>query len=135
MERSRIQKIFYFLLGVMLLFTGAGHLTWGRTEFLAQVPPWVPMDKDLVVVLSGVAEILLGGSVLLLQKYSAQIGWVIALFFVAVFPGNISQFTHHINGFGLDSDVARGVRLFFQPVLVAWALWASGAWKYKMRIG
>ena len=51
------------------------------------------------------------------------------MFFVAVFPGNISQYLTHTDAFGLDSDPARALRLVFQPVLVAWALWSTGAWQ------
>ena len=125
---TTLQTIFRLLLGGMLVFAGWGHLTWARVEFQAQVPDWVPMNKDLVVVLSGIAEIALGASLIFLTNYRVLIGWVAALFFIAVFPGNISQFVNGRDAFGLNSDVARGVRLLFQPVLVAWALWSTGAW-------
>ncbi len=122
-------KIFLrILLGVFLLFAGISHLSWGRAEFLAQVPPWVPIDADLIVILSGIVEILLGGSLIFLNKYQHQFGWITALFFVAIFPGNISQYLNKVDAFGLNSDTARFVRLFFQPLLVAWVLWATGAW-------
>ncbi len=125
------QKALKILLGLFLLTAGLGHLTWRRTEFLAQVPPWLPMDPDLVVFLSGVVEILLGlGLVILQKKNGALVGILTALFFVAIFPGNISQYVNGISAFGLDTDRARLIRLFFQPVLVAWALWASGGWSY-----
>ncbi len=125
------QKALKILLGLFLLTAGLGHLTWRRTEFLAQVPPWLPMDPDLVVLLSGVVEILLGLGLVILQKKSgALVGILTALFFVAIFPGNISQYVNGISAFGLDTDRARLIRLFFQPVLVAWALWASGGWSY-----
>ncbi len=125
------QKALKILLGLFLLTAGLGHLTWRRTEFLAQVPPWLPMDPDLVVLLSGVVEILLGlGLVILQKKNGALVGILTALFFVAIFPGNISQYVNGISAFGLDTDRARLIRLFFQPVLVAWALWASGGWSY-----
>lgn len=116
------------LLGAFLALAGTSHLTWARSEFSAQVPKWLPMDDDLVVVLSGVAEILLGGSLIIARKQRTRVGSVAALFFVLVFPGNISQYMHHIDAFGLNSDKARFARLFFQPVLVAWALWSTGAW-------
>ncbi len=125
------QKALKILLGLFLLTAGLGHLTWRRTEFLAQVPPWLPMDPDLVVLLSGVVEILLGLGLVILQKKSgALVGILTALFFIAIFPGNISQYVNGISAFGLDTDRARLIRLFFQPVLVAWALWASGGWSY-----
>jgi uncharacterized membrane protein len=116
------------LLGVFLFLAGVGHLTWSRTEFLAQVPPWVPLDGDFVVVASGVVEIALGLALIVAVRWRVPIGWLVAAFFVAIFPGNISQFTTGTDAFGLDSPTARFVRLFFQPVLIAWALWSTGAW-------
>lgn len=116
------------LLGLALALAGTGHLTWARTEFQAQVPDWVPADADLVVVLSGVVEIVLGLALALVGRRRVALGWAAAGFFVAVFPGNISQFVDGDAAFGLDSDVARALRLPFQPVLVAWALWSTGAW-------
>lgn len=50
---------------------------------------------------------------------------LLALFYVAIFPGNISQYVNGISAFGLDTDQARLIRLFFQPVLIAWALWST----------
>jgi len=122
------QRLGRILLGAGLLFAGVAHLTWARSEFLAQVPSWVPLDADLVVVLSGVVEIALGGSLVLLPRHRVALGWATAAFFVAIFPGNISQFVDGDAAFGLDTDLARAVRLAFQPVLVALALWSTGAW-------
>jgi uncharacterized membrane protein len=116
------------LLGAALAFAGVAHLTWARSEFHAQVPGWVPLDADLVVVLSGLVEIGLGGALVLWVRRRVPLGWVAAAFFVAVFPGNISQFIDGDSAFGLDTDLARGIRLFFQPVLVFLALWSTGAW-------
>ena len=123
-----IRTIFRILLGVFLIFTGVNHLTFARVEFLAQVPPWVPLDGDLVVVLSGIAEIALGLGLVFLPRFRVLVGLATALFFVLIFPGNISQYVNRVDAFGLNTDQARFIRLFFQPVLVIWALWASGAW-------
>lgn len=123
------------LIGIFLTYAGVGHLTWLRTEFLAQVPVWQPLDPDFVVVASGAVEILLGLSFLFLKKYRAQVGVVGALFFILVFPGNINQYVYQIDAFGLNTDSARLIRLFFQPVLVAWALWCTDGWAYlKARV-
>ncbi len=124
-----IKHIARTLLGVALAYAGITHLTTNRTEFLAQVPTWLPLDADFVVAASGVVEIILGLSLILLIKYQIQIGWITAAFFVAIFPGNISQYVNGIDAFGLDTDQARLTRLFFQPLLVLWALWSTGAWK------
>lgn len=127
-EPSRIQHAARIVLGAALVYAGTSHLAWARTDFLAQVPDWVPLDADLVVVLSGFVEIALGLALVVLARHRVILGWVAAAFFVAVFPGNISQFVDGDDAFGLDSDTARAVRLVFQPVLIAWALWSTGAW-------
>ncbi|WP_281965453.1 DoxX family protein [Serinicoccus marinus] len=116
-------------LGGTLIFTGVSHLTVAREEFQAQVPSWVPVDPDLVVVLSGVAEVGLGAALGALPRWKVPVGWATGAFFVAIFPGNIAQYVEGKDGFGLDTDQARLTRLFFQPVLVAWALWSTEAWK------
>ena len=117
------------LLGAALAYAGTTHLTTNRTEFQAQVPNWVPFSADFVVIASGIVEIALGLSLILLWKYRTQVGFFTAAFFIAIFPGNISQYVNHIDAFGLDSDRARAIRLLFQPILVIWALWSTGAWK------
>jgi uncharacterized membrane protein len=116
-------------LGLFLLFTGISHLTFGRAEFVAQVPDWLPVGDDLVVVGSGVAELALGASLIALPRHRVLVGWVVAAFFVAIFPGNISQYVNRVDAFGLTSDLARAVRLILQPLLVLWALWSTGAWR------
>lgn len=117
------------VLGSFMAFAGISHLTFLRTEFLAQVPPWVPVDGDLVVVLSGIVEIALGLGMLTLwrPKFSAYVGLVLAAFFIAIFPGNISQYVNRVDAFGLNTDIARLIRLPFQAVLIFWALWSTGA--------
>ena len=113
-----------------MVFAGFSHLTFNRIDFQAQVPDWVPLSKDLVVILSGIVEILLGLTLLLWKNQRVNIGWTLALFFVLVFPGNISQYLDGDDAFGaLNSDKARLIRLFFQPVLIVWTLWCTGAWK------
>jgi len=124
-----IQTIFRILLGAFLLFAGISHLTVARTEFLAQVPTWLPVNGDLVVVMSGIVEIALGLALIFLVKQRMLIGLATAAFFVLIFPGNISQYVNQVDAFGLNTDQARFTRLFFQPVLVLWALWATGAWR------
>lgn len=119
------------LLGAGLLLAGTGHLTFQRQEFQAQVPPWVPLDADFVVLTSGVVELLLGAALLFLGRWRVPVGLTVAAFFVAVFPGNVAQYVEHRSAFGLDTDQARFIRLFFQPLLVLWALWSTGAWRDK----
>jgi uncharacterized membrane protein len=116
------------LLGGALIYAGIGHLTFSRQEFQAQVPVWLPLDPDFVVVASGVVEIMLGIGIASFGALAPWSGLTAALFFIAIFPGNINQYAEGISAFGLDSDQARLTRLFFQPVLVAWALWSTSAW-------
>ena len=122
------QKISQVVLGCALMYAGIGHLTTNRTEFQAQVPTILKSIADFVVLASGVVEIVLGLSLIFLWRYRVIVGWVVAAFFVAIFPGNISQYVNQVDAFGLDSDRARLIRLFFQPLLVIWALWSTGAW-------
>jgi len=117
------------LLGATLLFAGTSHLTFARQAFRAQVPTWLPLDTDFVVVASGIVEILLGLALIVLYRYRVWVGWLVAAFFVAIFPGNISQLVTHTDSFGLNTDALRALRLVFQPLLVIWALWSTGAWK------
>jgi len=126
---TKTQDVFRILLGLLLLFTGTSHLTFARADFLAQVPDWVPLEDDLVVLLSGVAEIALGLSLVALGKYKVWVGWVTAIFFIAIFPGNYAQYENRVDAFGLDTDNLRLIRLFLHPLLVIWPLWSTGAWK------
>jgi len=125
---TKAQKITRILFGIFLIFAGTGHLTFMRTAFLAQVPNWVPMNADLVVLLSGVVEIILGASLLFLSNQRTKVGWIVALFLAAVFPGNIAQLANHNYAFGLNSDLLLWLRLPFQPILIALVLWSTGAW-------
>ena len=125
-----LRLISRLVLGAALVYAGIGHLTFSRTEFQAQVPVWFPLDPDFVVVASGVVEILLGIGIASAGVLVPWAGLAAALFFIAIFPGNINQYVEGIDAFGLDTDEARFTRLFFQPVLVVWALWSTGAIGY-----
>lgn len=123
------RTVLRWLLGGALLGAGIGHLTVQRTEFQAQVPAWFPIDEDLVVVASGIVEIALGAALIGLPRHRVLVGTIVAAFFVVIFPGNIAQWREGVDAFGLDTDAKRFARLFFQPVLVLWALGATGAWQ------
>ena len=126
-----IKSLAQIALGAFLLSAGISHLDSNRTEFLAQVPTWLPLNADFVVVASGLVEITLGvlliTTVLIFKKYRRQVGLITGLFFILILPGNINQYINQIDAFGLDTDTKRLIRLFFQPPLVIWALWGSGA--------
>ena len=120
-----MRKLLQVLLGLTLCYTGFLHLTSKRSEFQAQVPSWLPLDPDFVVIASGIVEILLGIALITLWKFRKQVGIATAIFFLLIFPGNVWQYLDGIDAFGLNTDTERGVRLLFQPVLVLWALWST----------
>ncbi len=123
MKEETIKNAARLVLGTNLIIAGISHLTFARKDFRAQVPNWVPLKKDDTVVYSGIVEIALGSAIVFApKKYRQDVGKIAAAFFVAVFPGNIAQYTHHRNAFGLNTDKKRFLRLLFQPVLVYWAL-------------
>jgi uncharacterized membrane protein len=120
-----VRKLLQVLLGLTLCYTGVLHLTSKRSEFQAQVPSWLPLDPDFVVIASGIVEILLGIALITLWKFRKQVGIATAIFFLLIFPGNVWQYLDGIDAFGLNTDTQRGIRLLFQPVLVVWALWST----------
>ena len=126
MKQESIKTAGRILLGAGLVFAGISHLTFARKDFKAQVPDWVPLKTDDTVVYSGIVEIALGNALVLTpHKQQEVVGNVAAAFFAGVFPGNVSQYTHKQSAFGLDTDRKRFIRLFFQPVLIGWALWST----------
>ncbi len=124
---ARVRSAARVVLGGALIIAGLGHLTFARTDFQAQVPDWVGIDKDVVVILSGLVEIVLGAALIVVRRRRSLLGLVVGLFFIAVFAGNLSQFIDGHDAFGLNSDTERRNRLFFQPLLVAWAWWSTNA--------
>lgn len=131
MKTSTLQNVFRILLALFMIYAGFSHLTFNRIDFQAQVPDWIPFfSKDMVVILSGIVEMILGLGLAFWKSKRIEFGWALAIFFILIFPGNISQYLEGRDAFGaLNSDRARLIRLFFQPVLIAWALWSSGAWQ------
>lgn len=121
---SGLKALTRITLGGLLTFAGISHLTFARDEFQAQVPPWVPVDEDFTVVASGIVEISLGAALISGWRRRA-VGQLVAAFFVAVFPGNVSQWRHRRDAFGLDTDAKRLIRLPFQIPLIAGALWST----------
>ncbi|MCR5696620.1 MAG: hypothetical protein K6G73_06575 [Marinilabiliaceae bacterium] len=127
-----VKTFIRILLGLFMTYAGVSHLTIARQEFVAQVPTWLQFSSgftDFVVLASGVVEIVLGLGMLFLWKKKAIVGALLALFYVLIFPGNINQYINHIDAFGLDTDQARFIRLFFQPLLIFFALWSTGGWE------
>ena len=129
-ETNTIQNIARIVLGLFMAFAGFGHLAIHREEFQAQVPDWIPFSKDAVVIISGIFELALGLGMVFWSQQKVRIGLLLAIFYILIFPGNIAQYVNKTDAFGLDTDQARLIRLFFQPVLVLWALWSTGALRY-----
>ena len=135
MKTNSVQNAFRILLGLFMAFAGISHLTFQRQEFQAQVPAWLPDNPsfvDFIVLSSGIVEILLGLAMIFWVKQKVKVGIALAIFYILIFPGNISQYANSIDAFGLDTDKKRLIRLFFQPVLVIWALWSTGALKHLL---
>ena len=130
MHTTKLQNFFRILLGTFMVLAAIGHFTFARVDFQAQVPNWVPLSKDLVVILSGVVELAFGLSMVFWGSRKVTVGIVLAVFYILIFPGNIAQYANHASAFGLNTDKARLTRLFFQPVLILWALWSTGALEY-----
>lgn len=131
MSGSHWRAVGRVLLAVILIAAGIGHFR-NTAEFTAQVPPGLPAPEAIVLI-SGVIELLLGAALLIVPRYRVLIGWLTAAFFIAIFPGNISQWLTQTDAFGLDSDAARLIRLLFQPLLVVLALWSTQAWQRRWR--
>jgi uncharacterized membrane protein len=129
-ETNTIQNIARIVLGLFMVYASVGHFTFLRQEFQAQVPEWIPISKDAVVIISGIFELSLGLGMVFLTKQKVRIGIALAIFYILIFPGNIAQYINGTDAFGLDTDRERLIRLFFQPVLILWALWSTGALRY-----
>jgi uncharacterized membrane protein len=127
---ERLKKLLQVFLGIFLTSAGFSHLGSNRQAFQAQVPTWLPIDADFVVIASGIVEIILGIALItttfVFTKCRKKVGIIVASFFILIFPGNINQYVNGIDAFGLDTDQKRLIRLFFQPLLVIWVLWATG---------
>lgn len=129
-KTSTIQNILRVVLGTFMILAAFGHFTFQRADFQAQVPNWIPVPKDIVVLLSGVVEISLGIAMIFWTSQKVKVGIALALFYLLIFPGNIAQYMNGTAAFGLNTNLSRLIRLFFQPVLILWALWSTGVFVY-----
>ena len=124
-----LRRLSRWALAALLAAAGVAHLTTLRPGFRIVVPDWATRllrtDKDTIVVVSGVVEIVLAAALVALPRERGRIGAAVAAFFVAVFPGNVHQWRTGASAPGHDTDARRFGRLFLQPVLVAWALWST----------
>lgn len=119
------------VLGGFMVVAGVSHFA-AHASFLQQLPTWLPA-RSWIVWVTGVMEVGLGLALLVPTRHRRAVGWALAAFLVAVFPGNVYQAVSGTDAFGLDTATARWVRLAFQPPLVALALWSTGAWPVAAR--
>ena len=132
-KTTTLQNVFRALLGIAMLYIGIGHLTFSRIEFQAQVPTWLTSEEnliDFVILASGVVEIIFGALMLWGGKLKVKTGIALAIFYILIFPGNINQYVNGIDAFNLNTDTKRLVRLFFQPILLLWAVWSTGGLRF-----
>lgn len=133
MSETRPRRIARLLLALFYLVAGIAHLR-SPGGFIAITPSWVPYPAT-AVALTGVAEIA-GAIGLMIPALRKPAGIGLALYALCVWPANI----HHaladiaLNGQHL-SWWYHGPRLALQPVIIWWALWASGVtdWPFKRR--
>jgi uncharacterized membrane protein len=116
--RKRLRVV----LAVGMIAIGIGHFARPQA-FVGIVPAFLPAPLLLVLV-SGFFEVL-GGAGLLVPRgrRAASVGLV--LLYVAVFPANINMVVHPELGGGAPVW-ALWLRLPFQALFIAWALWAGG---------
>jgi uncharacterized membrane protein len=125
---------------LVLLYATAGLLhLWRPQPFIAITPTWVPLP-DLVVTLTGVAE--LAGAMALFQVHSLRLrraaGWGLAAYALCVWPANFNHMAQDLarpdGGLGLVYHVPR---LAAQPLMIWLALWASEVinWPFGARQG
>ena len=134
---TTLQNVFRVILGIAMLYIGIGHFTFSRIEFQAQVPTWLTSEEnliDFVILASGIVEIILGALMIWGGKLKVKTGIALAIFYILIFPGNINQYVNGIDAFNLNTDTKRLVRLFFQPLLLLWALWSTGGLSLKKNI-
>lgn len=126
--RRMTRHLARYAIAAILLIAGIGHFR-ATASFIAQVPTFLPAARAIIRV-SGVIELVLGVALLVVRRHRAQLGVIVALYFVIIFPGNVSQLVTHTSAFGLDTDTKRAVRLLLQPALIAVSLWSTGGWKW-----
>ncbi|NRD44767.1 DoxX family membrane protein [Corallococcus sp. AB004] len=114
-----VKTILQYVLALFMVVAGVNHFLKPRM-YMRIMPPYLPRPRELVL-LSGVAEVLLG-IFLLVPATTRLAAWGLVALFVAVFPANIYM-AQHPEQF---RKIPRGMlwaRLPLQVVLIAWALW------------
>jgi uncharacterized membrane protein len=110
-------------MALFFVIAGLSHFGPARAEFVGMVPPWVPVNHDVTIVVTGVLE-LCGGIGLLVPATTRVAGIALALFLVAVFPANMYAAEHHLRIFGREHP-ALLPRTIDQIVLLALVIWSA----------
>ncbi len=120
-----------WLLIVFYLVAGIMHFR-ATASFLTVMPFWVPLPRE-VILFTGLAEIA-GAIGLMTRRFRRAAGWALAAYAVCVYPANIQ---HTLNDLGGETGLSwwyHGPRLAAQPLIVWWALWASGVTAWPSRV-
>ncbi len=110
-------------MAIALAFAGASHL-FLPTPFIQHLPPSVPLRAEIVLV-SGLVEIALGLALLLPPPTRRRVGVALALYYAAVFPGNVYVAVFDVDVDGQPGGIYPWVRLPLQLIFIAWALWST----------
>ena len=105
------------IFALLFMVAGANHFVESKF-YEAIVPPYLPWPRALVVI-SGIAEIVLGVW-LLIPKFSPYAAWGLILLLIAVVPANVHMATHP-DLYPTIPPVLLWLRLPLQAVLVLWA--------------
>ena len=109
-------------LGIAFVIAGVSHLV-NTTPFEQHLPEWVPAATAIVVV-SGIAEIVLGFALIAARRFAPVVGSATAVFLVSVFPANVYVAVAGVDVDGLPGGFHAWLRLPLQAVFVGWA-WVS----------
>lgn len=110
-------------IGALAAFViGAGVMHFVRPQFFIDIVPDYLPNAELLVVISGVFEIL-GGVGLLVPKTRRFAALGLVALFIAVFPANIHMAVHQITPTGAPTlpTWAPWARLPLQGLLIWWA--------------
>ena len=108
-----------------MVVAGVAHLV-GPDPFVQHLPGWVP-GRELLVLLTGLIEIGLGFALVGPPARRGATGRVLALYLVAVWPANVYVAVAGVDVDGLPGGRYPWIRLPFQVLFIAWALWSTGA--------
>jgi uncharacterized membrane protein len=110
-------------MALAMAFAGISHLLL-PTPFVQHLPTWVPMREELIFI-TGLLEIALGVALLLRQPLRRLAGLALAGYLVAVFPSNIYVAVAGVEVDGQPDGAYPWLRLPFQLLFIAWALWST----------